>query len=69
MCWGDVSLQTDPIQDGREMLVWLNERDTKTRKGEENGHGALSRQKHPPPTQRGVLSNIISCSEATDLKK
>ena len=38
LCWGDVSLQTDPIQDGREMLVWLNERGTKTRKGEENGH-------------------------------
>ena len=35
---GDVSLQTDPIQNGREMLVWLNERGTKTRKGEENGH-------------------------------
>jgi integrase len=38
LCWGDVSLQTDPSQDGREMLVWLNERGTKTRKGEENGH-------------------------------
>jgi len=38
LCWGDVSLQTDPIEDGREMLVWLNERGTKTRKGEENGH-------------------------------
>ena len=38
LCWGDVSCQTDPIQDGREMLVWLNERGTKTRKGEENGH-------------------------------
>ena len=38
LCWGDVSLQTDPIQDGREMLVWLNARGTKTRKGEENGH-------------------------------
>ena len=35
---GDVSLQTDPIEDGREMLVWLNERGTKTRKGDENGH-------------------------------
>ena len=38
LCWGDVSLQTDPIQDGCEMLVWLSERGTKTRKGEENGH-------------------------------
>ena len=38
LCWGDVSLQTDPIQDGREMVVWLNELGTKTRKGEENGH-------------------------------
>lgn len=38
LCWGDISLQTDPIQDGREMLVWLCERGTKTRKGDENGH-------------------------------
>ena len=38
LCWGDVSLQTDPLQDGREMLVWLNERGTKTRNGKENGH-------------------------------
>ena len=38
LCWVDGSLQTDPIQDGREMLVWLNELGTKTRKGKENGH-------------------------------
>ena len=38
LSWGDVSLHTDPIQDGREMLVWLNERGTKTRKGKENHH-------------------------------
>lgn len=38
LCWGDVELQQDPVQDGREMLVWLNERGTKTRKGQENGH-------------------------------
>ena len=31
-------MKTDPIQDGREMLFWLNERGTKTRKGKENGH-------------------------------
>ena len=36
--WGDVELQQDPVQDGREMLVWINERGTKTRKGQENGH-------------------------------
>lgn len=38
LCWGDVSLHTDPIQDGREMLLWLNEPGTKTRKGKENHH-------------------------------
>ena len=36
--WGDVELQQDPVQDGREILVWINERGTKTRKGQENGH-------------------------------
>lgn len=35
--WGDIQLQQDPV-DGREMLVWLSERGTKTRKGQENGH-------------------------------
>ena len=35
---GDVELQQDPAQDGYEMLVWLNEHGTKTRKGQENGH-------------------------------
>lgn len=34
--WGDVDLQT--ANDGQEMLVWLGERGTKTRTGEENGH-------------------------------
>ena len=38
LCWGDVKLQLDPVQDGREMLVWINERGTKTRKEQENGH-------------------------------
>ena len=37
LCWGDVQLQRDP-QDGREMLVWLAERGTKTRTGKEQGH-------------------------------
>ena len=51
--WGDVSLQTDPIHDGREMLVWLNERGTKTRKGEENGHRRPSSPKaHATNTER-----------------
>lgn len=36
--WGDVELQQDPVQDGRELLVWINERGTKTPKGQENGH-------------------------------
>lgn len=34
--WGDIQLQTNI--DGREMLVWLCERGTKTRRGQENGH-------------------------------
>ena len=37
LLWGDVDLQNDPT-DGREMLVWLAERGTKTRKGQENDH-------------------------------
>ena len=38
LLWGDVELQQHPLQDGREMLVWINERETKTQKGRENGH-------------------------------
>ena len=38
LLWGDVQLQQDPVQDCREVLVWINERGTKTRKGQENGH-------------------------------
>ena len=34
--WGDVQLQQD--KDGEEMLVWLAERGTKTRHGQEKGH-------------------------------
>ena len=34
--WGDVELQQD--KDGEEMLVWLAERGTKTRHGQEKGH-------------------------------
>ena len=34
--WGDIQLQRNT--DGREMLVWLCERGTKTRNGQENGH-------------------------------
>ena len=34
--WGDVQLQED--KDGGEMLVWLAERGTKTRHGQEKGH-------------------------------
>jgi hypothetical protein len=35
--WSDVELQNDP-GDNREMLVWLAERGTKTRSGQEQGH-------------------------------
>ena len=69
LCWGDISLQTDPIQDGREMLVWLNERGTKTCKGKENGHRhPFSPNPYATNTQR-CLSIFTSCTEATDLKK
>jgi hypothetical protein len=40
--WGDVELQNDP-EDNREMLVWLAERGTKTRSGQEH---ALQGQGH-----------------------
>ena len=36
LCWGDVQLQQD--KDDKEMLVWLSERETKTRHGQEKGH-------------------------------
>ena len=38
LLWGDMELQQHPLQDGRKMLVWINERETKTQKGRENGH-------------------------------
>ena len=34
--WGDVQLQQQ--NDGQEVLVWLAERGTKTRHGQERGH-------------------------------
>ena len=37
LCWGDVELQNDS-EDNREMLVWLAERGTKSRTGQEQGH-------------------------------
>ena len=54
LCWGDVSLQMDPIQDGHKMLVWLNELATKTRKGEENGHRC-------PFSPKAYASNTERC--------
>ena len=54
LCWGDVSLQTDPIQDGCEMLVLLNEWDTKTRKDEENG------RRHPS-SPKACATNTERC--------
>lgn len=44
MKWGDVILQQDAT-DGREMLVWLSERGTKTRKGQEKSHQRQFRPK------------------------
>ena len=37
LCWGDVELQIDP-ESGREMLVWITERGSKTRPGLEGSH-------------------------------
>ncbi|KAJ7376175.1 hypothetical protein OS493_036289 [Desmophyllum pertusum] len=37
LCWGDLELQSDPAT-GREMLIWLAERGSKTRQGQEGAH-------------------------------
>ena len=37
LCWGDLELQIDP-ETGREILVWLAERGSKTRQGLEGSH-------------------------------
>jgi integrase len=37
LCWGDLELQNDP-EAGKEVLVWMAERGSKTRKGMEGAH-------------------------------
>ena len=37
LCWGDLELQNDP-ETGKEVLVWMAERGSKTRKGMEGAH-------------------------------
>ena len=37
LCWGDIVLDVD-AETGREVLVWTAERESKTRKGLEDGH-------------------------------
>ena len=60
--WGDVSLQTDPIQDGREMLVWLDKRATKTSKCKENGHRLpFSPKTYATNTQRCLVHFYKLC--------
>lgn len=43
----DVVFQEDPV-DGREVLVWLAEKGTKTRKGQEHGHQRQAISAHSP---------------------
>ena len=62
LCWGDIELQTN--SGGGEMLVWLCERGTKTRNGQENGHQRPFNQKFTPPDKKDVLLNIIKSSRA-----
>ena len=50
--WGDVQLQED--KDGGEMLVWLAERGTKTRHGQEKGHRRVFNQRFTLPRQNDV---------------
>lgn len=37
LCWGNLELQNDP-QTGKEVLVWMAERGSKTRKGMQGAH-------------------------------
>ena len=37
LCWGDIKLEKD-VESGREVLIWVAERGTKTRQGLEGGH-------------------------------
>ena len=58
LLWGDVDLQEDPVS-GREMLVWLAERGTKTRKGQESGHQRCISAKSVRNWWREVSSAIL----------
>ena len=63
--WGDVQLQQQ--NDGQEVLVWLAERGTKTRHGQERGHQRAFQpiEKFMPPIQRDVLSVFTKNSAVT----
>ena len=58
--WGDVQLQQQ--NDGQEVLVWLAERGTKTRHGQERGHQRVFQRKFnqrflPPIPQSPASGN------------
>ena len=58
--WGDVQLQQQ--NDGQEVLVWLAERGTKTRHGQERGHQRMFQRKFnqrflPPIPQSPASGN------------
>ena len=56
LCWGDIQLQKN--SDGCEMLVWLCERGTKTRHGQENGRMVTNvpfSRRFTLPVQKDVL--------------
>ena len=62
--WGDVQLQED--NDGGEMLVWLAERGTKNRRGQEQGHRRAFQPKvYATKTERCPVK-FTKRSKATD---
>ena len=61
--WGDVQLQQQ--NDSQEVLVWLAERGTKTRHGQERGKQERSNQRFMPPIQRDVLTVFTKNSAVT----
>ena len=69
LCWGDVELQQDPVQDGREMLVWLNERGTKRAKGKKMATSGRPGQRSTQQIQKDVPSNFTNFLKVTGQRK
>ena len=55
LCWGDVQLQQD--KDDKEMLVWLSERETKTRHGQEKSTSSNHQRRMSLPLSRAPSSS------------